>query len=196
MPRPLIASGFALSAIVALGLSVRPAVAVPDCPPGSTAPICNKGSKGGPGKKTPGTTVGTIDPGTKSGAPAPVSLPRTNLTFLNIDSFEKQLKDGDNVELVIDGTAPADTVLLRLRTARKMWFKGIEIHSDKGVVKLEGENGAITTAGTLHRGDLPNVWLVFVKAKRFGVHTPMYELPGTALTPLLGKNMILDWVAD
>lgn len=143
-----------------------------------------------------GTTV-NIDPGTNL-VPVPgVSAPRTGLTFLSLSSFDRKLKDGDLVNVVIaDRNVPNDRVNIRLRTRAGMWFKGLEGHSDSGVVKLEAENGGMSGVFSLSRTDLPNVWIVFVKAKFLGVHTPMYELPGTALTPLLGKNVIFDWIAD
>jgi hypothetical protein len=139
----------------------------------------------------------TIDPGTNLNPVPGVSIPRTGLTFLSLSSFDSKLKDSDRINVVIaDGNAPNDRVNIRLRTRGGMWFKGLEGHSDSGVVKLEAENGGMSGVFSLSRADLPNFWIVFVKAKVLGIHTPMYELPGTALAPLLGKNVIFDWIAD
>jgi hypothetical protein len=118
-------------------------------------------------------------------------------TRLSLASFDHRLPDGDRINIVVEAhDLPADRVAFKLRTQGGMWFKGIEIHSVGGVVRLEAENGSVTGAHTLLRTALPGAGLVLVKAKFGGVHTGMYALPATALTPLLGKRIIFDWMSD
>jgi hypothetical protein len=130
------------------------------------------------------------------GVPVPMST--TGLPLLTLDSFSQQLSDGDLVNIVIEAAGePSDRVEVRLRTQAGMWFKGVEMHfSGGGVVKLEAENGASSGIETLLLSSLSSVAIVFVKAKTFGVHTPMYELPGKALAKLAGKRIIFDWMKD
>lgn len=139
-----------------------------------------------------------IDPGPN---PVPVHphdvfVPTTNLHFLSLSSFDGVLPDGDRIALVIEGTdLPSDRLLLRLRTQPGMWFKGVESHAG-GIVKLESENGHTTNALSLRASELGSTTIIIVKAKLLGVHTPMYELPGGALAPLLGRRVIFDWMQD
>jgi hypothetical protein len=139
-----------------------------------------------------------IDPGTNPGSfdPASVFVPTTGLHFLSLSSFDDVLPDGDRINLVIEGNdLPSDRVQLRLRTQPGMWFKGVESHAG-GIVKLESEDGHTTNAMALRAGELGGATIILVKAKFLGVHTPMYELPGGALKPLLGRRVLFDWMSD
>lgn len=142
----------------------------------------------------------TIDRGPRLVSASPIATPRTSLGFLTIDSFSKRLSDGDRVNVVIeDGGVAADRVEIRLRTAKKgMWKKAVEFHTDGSTAhsSLQSENLGITTPTTVLQRDFARTYLVFAKAKVLGVYTPMYELPGSQLTPLLGKRIIFDWMQD
>lgn len=143
-----------------------------------------------------GATV-TIDPGPVLVPVPEVPVGRTGLPLLTLNAFERKLPDQDRINIVVvDTNAGSDRVTIRLRTKPQMWFKGIEIHTEGGVVKLEAENGGVTGAAAIRKADASNSWIVIVKAKEFGIHRAMYELPGTALGPLMGKNIVLDWISD
>lgn len=139
-----------------------------------------------------------IDPGPNNiPAGTPIFIPTTNLPFLTIDSFSNRLPDNDWINIVIEASdLPNDRLEIKLRTRPGMWFKGIEAHSGGGVVKLEAENGATTGSYTLSRASFSDVSLIFVKAKEFGIHHPVYELAAGRLEPVLGKRIIFDWMQD
>jgi hypothetical protein len=130
-----------------------------------------------------------------------VFVPKTHLNFLRLESFNDRLADNDVVNLVIEAEdLPLDRLQIRLRTTPGMWTKGVESHAGGNIggaaVKLEAKEGATTGRHTLLRSELLDVTLILAKAKFLGVYTWMYELPGGALAPLLGKRIIFDWMQD
>ena len=114
----------------------------------------------------------------------------------------RRLPDGDIFDLAIEpGVAvPRDAIQFRLRTQAGMWFKGIEFYDRSGEAgRLEVNAGPGTTSPLLmSRDELRGCTLVFVKAKCCGIHTAVYEIPGTSFEDqgYLGKAMTFDWIVD
>ncbi|WP_437679034.1 hypothetical protein [Sorangium sp. So ce131] len=106
------------------------------------------------------------------------------------------LADGDIIVIERNGSIDPQFVSISLQTAPGMWFKGIEAHGGGAVTKIEAEKGALTGDMTIAAGRLHATTLLFVKAKVFGVHTGMYELPAEELRPFLGRQITFDWQKD
>ena len=114
----------------------------------------------------------------------------------------KRLWDNDNIAVL--GTTPIDNpdeIELVLELApHKTWWKGIEVQDDNGSFITEiGVQDRTKVASVRVRAEQllsPGGYLVFKKAKAFGVHTGMYRLATGGLSEIRGKRVHFFWYAD
>lgn len=114
----------------------------------------------------------------------------------------KRFWDNDNIALL--GLTPIEdpeAIEFVLELApHKSWWKGLEIQDDNGTLVAEiGVEGSRKIAKTRVPAQVllsPGGYLVFSKAKMFGVRTGMYRLATGGLTQLKGKRAHFFWYAD
>ena len=124
---------------------------------------------------------------------------------VSIQDFQntKRFSDGDNISLL--SVSPLDNadeteILLEL-APHKTWWKGIELQDDTGAYITEiGVQDRTKVATTRIRSEQllsPGGYLVFKKAKAFGIHTGMYRLATGGLTSQFkGQRAHFYWYAD
>ncbi|GAA0794379.1 hypothetical protein [Spirilliplanes yamanashiensis] len=114
----------------------------------------------------------------------------------------KRLWDNDNI--AAQDLQPLDNpdeieIVLEL-APHKTWWKGIQLQDDNGGFIAEiGVQDRTKTASVRVRADQllsPGGYLVFMKAKAFGVHTGMYRLATGGLDQLRGHRAHFFWYAD
>ena len=113
-----------------------------------------------------------------------------------------RLWDNDNIAVWTEPIDDANAVEIALQLApHKSWWKGIEIQDDNGSTITEigvqdSEKYASVRVDARSILD-PGGYLVFKKAKLFGVHTGMYRLATGGLSEeLKGKKATFYWYAD
>lgn len=130
------------------------------------------------------------------------SMPRdTGITWQDLQST-KRLWDNDNI--AVQDLTPIDNpdeieIVLEL-APHKTWWKGVQLQDDNGGFITEiGVQDRNKVASVRIRADQlldPGGYLVFMKAKLFGVHTGMYRLGTGGLEQLRGKRVHFFWYAD
>jgi len=114
----------------------------------------------------------------------------------------KRFWDNDNIAVI--STEPIDdsnAIEFVLELApHKVWWKGLQVLDDNGSlvseIGVEGQNKIASTRVPAQQLLDPGGYLVFMKAKMFGIHTVMYRLPTAGLNELRGKKVHLYWYAD
>lgn len=118
----------------------------------------------------------------------------------------------DTITLTDAGPGIAGSYMITLNVPTWMiWWKAVELYSRTGDLKAKAdcwtdagvaaELGKKTSSFTIPASEVPGGFLVFKKAKRFGVHTSMYVIkdePFTEGAPLelsrmVGRNLVLNW---
>jgi hypothetical protein len=125
----------------------------------------------------------------------------TGISWQDLQST-KRLWDNDNI--AAQDLQPLDNpdeieIVLEL-APHKTWWKGIQLQDDNGAFIAEiGVQDRTKTASVRVRADQllsPGGYLVFMKAKMFGVHTGMYRLATGGLEQLRGHRAHFFWYAD
>ncbi|MEU4689379.1 hypothetical protein [Actinoplanes sp. NPDC023714] len=130
-------------------------------------------------------------------------VPRdTGISWQDLEAT-RRLWDGDNITVL--GMSPLDTpdeteLVLEL-APHKTWWKGLQVQDDNGSFITEiGVQDRTKVATTRIRSQQllqPGGYLVFMKAKAFGIHTGMYRLATGGLTgQLKGQRVHFYWYAD
>lgn len=130
-------------------------------------------------------------------------IPRdTGISWQDLETT-KRLWDNDNIAIL--GVSPLDnpdeTELVLELAPHKTWWKGIELQDDNGAFLAEiGVQDRSKVASIRIRAQQllsPGGYLVFKKAKAFGVHTGMYRLATGGLDrQLKGQRVHIYWYAD
>jgi hypothetical protein len=112
-----------------------------------------------------------------------------------------RLWDNDTVSVWQDPIDDQDAVEIALQLApHKSWWKGIQIQDDNGSfvaeVGVEGNRKYASTRVDARTLLDPGGYLLFMKAKLFGIHTGMYRLATGGLDELRGQRSTFYWYAD
>lgn len=129
-------------------------------------------------------------------------LPRdTGITWQDLETT-KRLWDGDNIAVL--GVTPIDNpneieIVLEL-APHKTWWKGIQLQDDNGSfiaeIGVQDRTKVASTRVMAQQLLSPGGYLVFMKAKMFGIHTGMYRLATGGLNQLKGQQVHFYWFAD
>lgn len=116
-------------------------------------------------------------------------------------SITNRLWDGDIVAVVgISDIADSNACEFVLELAwPKTWWKGIQVQDDNGslIVEIGVENNSrINEARVPADFILRGGYLLFMKAKMFGIHTGMYRMSTARMDNLRGKRVHFLWAAE
>ena len=109
----------------------------------------------------------------------------------------------DNDVIVVAGIGDAadpNTIELVLELAwPKTWYKGIQVQDDNGSLITQvgvQDNARISETSVPADYILRGGYLVFMKAKLFGIHTAMYRMATGGMEQLRGRRVHVLWAAD
>lgn len=112
-----------------------------------------------------------------------------------------RLWDNDNISVRLEPIDDANAVEIALEVpAHKTWWKSIQLQDDNGSTIHEvwvqdskkSDSHRVEARILLETGG----YLLFSKAKAFGIHTGMYRLSTAGLNDLRGQRAIFYWYAD
>jgi len=119
--------------------------------------------------------------------------------IIDWSSFDSILADSDRISASFMGHDPnADTKITLHAGPGINWWKAVSVWSPSlgDLAEAWTQDGHTSTTITIPPATLEpgNVFLVFKKAKMFGVHTPMYWL--ARADRLIGNNVDFTWLND
>ncbi|MGD9530222.1 hypothetical protein [Pseudonocardia sp.] len=129
-------------------------------------------------------------------------IPRdTGISWQDLEST-KRLWDNDCISLLslnpIDN--PNEIEIVLELAPHKTWWKGIQVQDDNGSAVAEIGVQDRTKVASVRVPSVqlldPGGYLVFMKAKMFGIHTGMYRLATGGLSQLAGHSAHFYWYAD
>jgi uncharacterized protein with LGFP repeats len=129
--------------------------------------------------------------------PTVIALP---VIMIGWEALGAPLPDGDRISVVLGPAKnPNSNVTLTLNAGPAVtWFKGVGLWSvSRGTIaEASTQDARKTSTVTLQAADIEksDAFIVFEKAKLFGVHTGMYWL--TPTRRLLGHDVTFTWTAD
>ena len=129
--------------------------------------------------------------------------------LIDLDDLDgtSKLDDGDKIRVDIDEAhvgdrVPEGWVKIRLRTTRKLWYKGIMLfekgknNSFKKVCELTEAPPNKYSEQVIEFTDIQKMALVLSKAKAFGVHANMYQISDAATAMKPNHVYTFTWISD
>lgn len=122
-----------------------------------------------------------------------------NMISIEWDDFGKLLPDRDRISVEFSGHAPNSNIQLTLNAGPGItWWKAVSLWSPAqgDIAEACTQDDYKTTTITIEPSKVEpsNVYLLFKKAKWWGVHTGMYWL--WRADRLIGNNVTFTWIQD